>query len=46
MSLPATIQHKRQDLHWFWAADKLFLFIFVAALVVGFFALTFTAQLL
>jgi len=45
MSLPPTISHKRQDLRWFWTIDNIFLFIFVAALVIGFFTLTFTAQI-
>ena len=45
MSLPPTISHKRQDLRWFWTIDNIFLFTFVAALVIGFFTLTFTAQI-
>ena len=46
MSLPVSIKHTRQDLRWFWTLDKAFLFIFVAVLVVGFFAITFTSNLL
>jgi hypothetical protein len=44
MTLPASIQHKRQNLRWFWVADRVFLLIFVGALVLGFFAITFTSQ--